>query len=79
MEYVSTPFPGYRLLPQYQYLISAEPSGAGRIVTDHMGRPSNYILGAFYLGSQHPTFSDACAHNTQHNKYPGKFSPAQGY
>ena len=79
MEPASTSFPGYRLRPEYHYLISDQPADAGRIVTDYLGRPSSYALATFYLGHQHPEFSTATHYNQDQKCYPGQFFPARGY
>ena len=79
MDAVPGSFPGYRLKPQYQYLISNQPSGAGRIVTDDLGRPSSYKLATFYLGNDHPEFSEAAHYSRDQKCYPGQYFPARGY
>ena len=70
MEFVETPFPGYRLLPQYAHIVSDAPSGGGRLVTDSNGRPSENVLSAFYLGfgSKCNEAQRECERN---ERYPG--------
>ena len=73
MDYVETPYPGYRLKDKYSKIISKLPNNGGRILRDKNGRPAGNILAAFYLGCG-PKFGEACLHISQTNRYPGKFT-----
>ena len=73
MDYVSEPYPGYRLKPEFNKIISQNPIGGGRILKDPNGRPSGNILAAFYLGCG-PHFMAAVDSAISKNQYPGKYT-----
>lgn len=72
MDYVSEPYPGYKIKPQHAKIISSHPSGGGRLFRDSNGRPCDNVLAALYLGTgpRYHTATDACEAAGQ---YPGKF------
>lgn len=50
------PYPGYRIRPRYQRLISKNPANSGNLFKDANGRPSGAILASLYLGPGHKDY-----------------------
>ena len=73
MEFVETPFPGYRILPQFAKLISVDSPEVTRPTSEYHGRPYQNVLSAFYLGfgSKYAEAANECQRTCQ---YPGQRS-----
>ena len=73
MDFVETPFVGYRIKPQYAKIISNPNPENVRPAAEFHGRPHETILSALYLGfgSKHSQARDECIRTGQ---YPGRRS-----
>jgi len=73
MDYVTTPYLGYKLKAKYAKIISSNPVGGGRLFRDKNGRPADNVLAALYLGCgpYYQRAKDECEHL---GRYPGKFN-----
>lgn len=52
------PYPGFRIRPRYQRLISKNPANSGSMFKDANGRPSGMVLASLYLGPGHSHYYD---------------------
>ena len=70
MDYVETPFAGYKIKPQYAKIISNPDPENVRPAAEFHGRPHETILSALYLG-----FGEKCSRAQDEcnrtNQYPG--------
>ena len=62
---IGGPYPGYRIRPRYQRLISKNPANSGSMFKDANGRPSGAVLASLYLGPGHQDYFDGKFHLTQ--------------
>ena len=73
MEFVETPFPGYRILPQFAKLIPVDSPTITRPASEYHGHPHQTVLSAFYLGFGEK-YHQAALECERTERYPGQRS-----
>ena len=79
MDPVTGPVPGFRLRPEFQYLISDLPTDGRTNFTDPIGRPPSYCLPSYYLGIAHPAWGPASYICHDQKRFPGRFDASRGF